>query len=322
MELDPYSFPENTLLKLISPLSDSFTKKTPKLSLNRTMKSMKIIKEDGINESENNKISKIYTPEEQSLKNLTNMNLYKNIPPQNTLVYSDNENSPEELSYLGQPINYDFLLNIMQSDLSNIENFLDENNGNFIENSNINKNNNINYKLNYINEPKNENEAKIIFDSKFESGNLRMAIKLNSEIDNEYDLIMRKDYNSEKNYSWFFFSIESDKEANIKFNILNFIKKKIMFDEKYKLRILVYNKNDKWTRNTYGIQYYQNNINIYPPWEDKDKILINDDDKNLNIIFDDKFKEDEKNNDLFKFSDKEKDKGEKEDFPDTEFFLH
>ena len=75
MELDPYSFPENTLLKLISPLSDSFAKKTPKLSLNRTMKSMKIIKEDGINESENNKISKIYTPEEQSLKNLTNMNL-------------------------------------------------------------------------------------------------------------------------------------------------------------------------------------------------------------------------------------------------------
>ena len=148
-----------------------------------------------------------------------------------------------------------------------------------------------------------------------------MAIKLNSEIDNEYDLIMRKDYNSEKNYSWFFFSIESDKEANIKFNILNFIKKKIIFDEKYKLRILVYNKNDKWTRNTYGIQYYQNNINIYPPWEDKDKILINDDDKNLNIIFDDKFKEDEKNNDLFKFSDKEKDKGEKEDFPDTEFFF-
>ena len=319
MEFETYSFPELSLLKLISPLQSTFKMKTPKLSINRTLKSMKILKEDGISESESEKISKIYSQEEQNQKNINNLNLYKNSPPSTTLVYTDNENDLEELKLLGKPINYDYLLKILQSDNSNIENFIDENNGTFLD-----KKHEINYNfknLTYIPESNDEKSPKIIFDSKFESGNLRMAIKLNSEIDNEYDLIMRKDYNSEKNYSWFFFSIESDKEANIKFNILNFIKKKIMFDEKYKLRILVYNKNDKWTRNTYGIQYYQNNINIYPPWEDKDKILINDDDKNLNIIFDDKFKEDEKNNDLFKFSDKEKDKGEKEDFPDTEFFF-
>ena len=319
MEFETYSFPELSLLKLISPLQNTFKMKTPKLSINRTLKSMKILKEDGISESESEKISKIYSQEEQNQKNINNLNLYKNSPPSTTLVYTDNENDLEELKLLGKPINYDYLLKILQSDNSNIENFIDENNGTFLD-----KKHELNYNfknLTYVPESNDEKSPKIIFDSKFESGNLRMAIKLNSEIDNEYDLIMRKDYNSEKNYSWFFFSIESDKEANIKFNILNFIKKKIMFDEKYKLRILVYNKNDKWTRNTYGIQYYQNNINIYPPWEDKDKILINDDDKNLNIIFDDKFKEDEKNNDLFKFSDKEKDKGEKEDFPDTEFFF-
>ena len=319
MEFETYSFPELSLLKLISPLQSTFKMKTPKLSINRTLKSMKILKEDGISESESEKISKIYSQEEQNQKNINNLNLYKNSPPSTTLVYTDNENDLEELKLLGKPINYDYLLKILQSDNSNIENFIDENNGTFLD-----KKHELNYNfknLTYVPESNDEKSPKIIFDSKFESGNLRMAIKLNSEIDNEYDLIMRKDYNSEKNYSWFFFSIESDKEANIKFNILNFIKKKIMFDEKYKLRILVYNKNDKWTRNTYGIQYYQNNINIYPPWEDKDKILINDDDKNLNIIFDDKFKEDEKNNDLFKFSDKEKDKGEKEDFPDTEFFF-
>ena len=319
MEFETYSFPELSLLKLISPLQSTFKMKTPKLSINRTLKSMKILKEDGISESESEKISKIYSQEEQNQKNINNLNLYKNSPPSTTLVYTDNENDLEELKLLGKPINYDYLLKILQSDNSNIENFIDENKGTFLD-----KKHELNYNfknLTYVPESNDEKSPKIIFDSKFESGNLRMAIKLNSEIDNEYDLIMRKDYNSEKNYSWFFFSIESDKEANIKFNILNFIKKKIMFDEKYKLRILVYNKNDKWTRNTYGIQYYQNNINIYPPWEDKDKILINDDDKNLNIIFDDKFKEDEKNNDLFKFSDKEKDKGEKEDFPDTEFFF-
>ena len=314
MEFESYNFPELTLIKLISPLTNTFKIKTPKLSLNRTLKSMKILKEDGITESEEEKIAKkIYTIEEQNLKNLYNMNLYKNLPPSNILVYTDNENDAEELKLLGQPINYDFLTKILQSDISNIENFFDEKNGVFLDKKNENH-----YdfkKLTYIPEPKNSNDAKIIFDSKFESGNLRMAIKLNSDIDNEYDLIIRKDYNCEKNYSWFFFSIESDRETDIKFNILNFIKKKIMFDEKEKIRILVYNEKDKWTRNTYNVQYYENNIKILASWEDKEKMGSNDEEN----IFNDKFKEDEKNNDTFKIFDK--DKGEKEDVPDTEFFF-
>ena len=314
MEFESYNFPELTLIKLISPLTNTFKIKTPKLSLNRTLKSMKILKEDGITESEEEKIAKkIYTIEEQNLKNLYNMNLYKNLPPSNILVYTDNENDAEELKLLGQPINYDYLTKILQSDISNIENFFDEKNGVFLDKKNENH-----YdfkKLSYIPEPKNSNDAKIIFDSKFESGNLRMAIKLNSDIDNEYDLIIRKDYNCEKNYSWFFFSIECDRECDIKFNILNFIKKKIMFDEKEKIRILVYNEKDKWTRNTYNVQYYENNIKILASWEDKEKMGSNDEEN----IFNDKFKEDEKNNDIFKIFDK--DKGEKEDVPDTEFFF-
>ena len=64
MEFESYNFPELTLIKLISPLSNSFKIKTPKLSINRTLKSMKLQKEDGITESENEKISKIYTLEE------------------------------------------------------------------------------------------------------------------------------------------------------------------------------------------------------------------------------------------------------------------
>ena len=319
MELESYNFPELTLLKLISPLTNTFKIKTPKLSINRTLKSVKISKEDGITESEEGKKSKIYTVEEQNLKNIYNINLYKNIPPSNILVYTDNENDPDELKLLGQPIDYDYLIKILQSDISNIENFFDEKNGNFLDK---NYDTHFNFKkLSYVPESKNSKEAKIIFDSKFESGNLRMAIKLNSEIENEYDLIIRKDYNCEKNYSWFFFSIESDRETDIKFNILNFIKKKIMFDEKEKIRILVYNKNDKWTRNTSNVQYYQNNIKIMPPWEDKEKSGSNDEEKIADNIFKDKFKEDEKNNELFKLFDKDKDKGEKEDIPDTEFFF-
>ena len=51
-------------------------------------------------------------------------------------------------------------------------------------------------------------------------------------------------------------------------------------------------------------------------WEDKEKMGSNDEEN----IFNDKFKEDEKNNDIFKIFDK--DKGEKEDVPDTECFSH
>ena len=327
MEFESYNLPELSLIKLISPLTNNFKIKTPKLSINRTLKSLKIPKEDGITESEKEKISSIiYTPEEQNNKNNYNMNLYKNNPPSNTLVYTDNENDPDELKLLGRSINYDYLVKMLQSDTSNIENFIDENNGIFLDKKNENTRYNFNFKkLTFIPEPKKEKEAKIIFDSKFESGNLRMAIKLNSEIENEYDLIIRKDYNYEKNYSWFFFSIESDRETDIKLNLLNFTKKKIMFDEKEKIRILVYNKNDKWTRNTYNIQYYQNNIKIFPPTEDTEKNISNNIGNNLNNFLNDKFKEDEKNNDIFKIfikdKDKDKDKGDKEDLPDNEFFF-
>ena len=330
MEFEQISFPENTLIKLITPLSDTFTIKTPKISINRTMKSIKIVKEDGINEPEDKKLSKLYTEEEQNLKNIYNMNLYKSTPPKTTLVYSDNENNILELNLLGQAINYDYLVNILQLDLSISENFIDENYGTFIDNknNNINLNSKINKKLIYVKEPKNEKEAKIIFDSKFESGNLRMAIKLDSDIPNEYDLIIRKDYNNEKNYSWFFFSIESDRETDIKFNIINLIKKKIMFDEQNKIRILVYNKNDKWTRNTSTIQYYQNNIRILPKALGVDNcIIINDEDKDKDkLFFKIEEKEDEKNEE--KDDDKEKeninkinDKGDKEEPTEPEFFF-
>ena len=139
------------------------------------------------------------------------------------------------------------------------------------------------------------------------------------KIEDKYQLPQNKEQQNQVNFNDFDDESEvipEEKKKNVE-TINKREKDEINYEKKYQER----KKKDMWTRNTYGIQYYQNNINIYPPWEDKDKILINDDDKNLNIIFDDKFKEDEKNNDLFKFSDKEKDKGEKEDFPDTEFFF-
>ena len=264
-------FPEFQVENLLTPLTDTFTIKNPKIAINRTMKKIFTIKKDGIPQNPlniNNGQKKIFTEEENKQKNEYNLNLYKNEnAPQTKLVYTDEENDEEEIKKLGTPVNFDYLKYILQCDPSNIENFINEKNGKFIENNeNIENKNNM-------------NNNDIIFDSKFESGNLRMAIKLYSDIENEYDLIMRKDYNSEKNYAWFYFSIKSPKETTIKFNILNFIKKRIQFNEEKGIKILTYTEKNLWRRDTFDINYYQNNINIYSKPEDEKKNLNDTDDK-------------------------------------------
>ena len=284
-------FPEFQVENLLTPLTETFTIKKPKISINRTMKKIFTIKKDAISQNSSNMDNvqkKIFTEEENKQKNDYNLNLYKNeTAPQTKLVYTDEENDEEEIKKLGTPINFDYLKYILQCDPSNIENFIDVQKGKYIENNeNIENRNNM-------------NNNDIIFDSKFESGNLRMAIKLFSDIENEYDLIMRKDYNSEKNYSWFYFSIKSPKETTVKFNILNFVKKKIQYNEENGIKILTYTEKNSWCRDTFNINFYQNNINIYAKPEDEKK--------NSNNDTDDK--------------DDKDDKEDKEDLPDTNFFF-
>ena len=107
--------------------------------------------------------------------------------------------------------------------------------------------------------PKNE----IFFFSNFESGNLRYAIKVNT---NEYDLIVRPESGCTRTYHWFFFRVslnelsEKLKERNnkiIKFNIINLYKKTVLFNEK--IRILSY-FNNGWSRDTFNIHYFVNGI--------------------------------------------------------------
>ena len=93
------------------------------------------------------------------------------------------------------------------------------------------KNNYKNFKyLNY--NPNNE----LVFTSNFESGNLRYAIKLSS---NEYDLILRPETDCMRTYHWFFFRVHINELSTsnklkenkiIKFNIINFYKKTVLFN--------------------------------------------------------------------------------------------
>lgn len=70
-------------------------------------------------------------------------------------------------------------------------------------------------------EPDTANSSTLCFDSAFESGNLFAAFKIN---DNEYDLILQNDINTEGNTQWFFFSIGNTRKGkHIKFNIINLV---------------------------------------------------------------------------------------------------
>ena len=61
----------------------------------------------------------------------------------------------------------------------------------------------------------------LIFESRFESGNLCMAIKLSEW---EYDLLMQNDINTEGYTQWFYFRVTNTKAcSSVKFNILNFV---------------------------------------------------------------------------------------------------
>ena len=63
----------------------------------------------------------------------------------------------------------------------------------------------------------------LIFDSRFESGNLRKAVKVNNI---EYNLWLENDLNTRGHTQWYFFKVvyTSDRPAKIQFNILNLSK--------------------------------------------------------------------------------------------------
>ncbi len=107
----------------------------------------------------------------------------------------------------------------------------------------------------------------IEFESRFESGNLRMANQLS---ENEYDLILKNDINAGKTSTWFFFrvNIKNMKKIDflenpqmIKFNIINCQKIDTLFRKG--LKVLYYSESQKkWFRNTKNNYYYCNNLTI------------------------------------------------------------
>jgi hypothetical protein len=98
----------------------------------------------------------------------------------------------------------------------------------------------------------------LIFESRFESGNLRKAVKIN---DFEYDLYLKNDYGTSGFTQWYYFRVQNTKKDKIyRFNIVNLMKP----DSNYNMGMkpLIYSVKEAeqnkigWQRDGFNIAYY------------------------------------------------------------------
>ena len=102
----------------------------------------------------------------------------------------------------------------------------------------------------------------LVFESRFESGNLRKAMKVGPF---EYDLYLKNDYSTQSFTQWYYFRIQNTrKDQTYRFNLVNFMKPESTYTKG--MRPLVYSlwdaaKGSKfgWQRECQNIAYYQTN---------------------------------------------------------------
>lgn len=102
----------------------------------------------------------------------------------------------------------------------------------------------------------------LIFESRFESGNLAAALKVN---DNDYYLALQNDVNTSGNTQWFFFRVSNTKaKSSVRFSLLNLCKPDSLYNEG--MKVLVYSERKAleedigWHRDGHKIAYYANGI--------------------------------------------------------------
>ena len=77
----------------------------------------------------------------------------------------------------------------------------------------------------------------LIFESRFESGNLAAATKVS---DNDYHLLLQNDVNTGGHTQWFFFRVQNVIKGETRFNMLNLCKPDSLYNEG--MKILVYSE--------------------------------------------------------------------------------
>jgi hypothetical protein len=112
---------------------------------------------------------------------------------------------------------------------------------------------------------KDDKDETLLFESRFESGNLLCAFKI--EEDN-YQLYLQNDTNTTGYIQWFFFRVANTRKGKkINFTIINMLRSSCVY--KKGLKIMVYsklqaqNENIGWHRDCENIMYYTNNLFTY-----------------------------------------------------------
>mmetsp|Transcript_13479 Transcript_13479/g.11544 ORF Transcript_13479/g.11544 Transcript_13479/m.11544 type:complete len:495 (+) Transcript_13479:437-1921(+) len=110
--------------------------------------------------------------------------------------------------------------------------------------------------------PGSKDDTTLVFESRFESGNLRRAIQI---YENEYNLILKPDYFTRGHTQWYYFSVANTrKDKEYRFNIINMMKPDSLYN--CGMKPLIYSdaharyKKIGWHRDGYDICYYQNNM--------------------------------------------------------------
>ena len=205
-----------------------------------------------------------------------------------------NETEEEEIPIISENNNFD--LNNIDNNQDINSNELQDNNNQNIENGNsndINNNHHINKNTSGLGNKlqrsktvyndlkpyytlKNKNDNTLIFESRFESGNLLCAFR--TEDENCYQLYLQNDTNTTGYIQWFFFRVSNTKKGRkVNFNIINMLRKKCIYN--HGLKIMTYStmeaakENIGWHRDCFNSIYYVNNLYVYNTNNDKKRNL-------------------------------------------------
>ena len=101
-------------------------------------------------------------------------------------------------------------------------------------------------------------ENTLRFNSSFESGNLSKAIKITED---EYDLYLEFDTETQGYTQWFYFSVKGFKPAHtVRFNIMNLTKPQSLYSKGLKPLIFSSKTSQNWERGGFDISYLQNSL--------------------------------------------------------------
>ncbi|CAH1259091.1 AGBL2 [Branchiostoma lanceolatum] len=111
---------------------------------------------------------------------------------------------------------------------------------------------------------KDENDKTLIFESRFESGNLMKVVQVGEF---EYELYLRQDLYTDKHTQWYYFRVQNARKGHTyRFTIVNLLKGGSLYN--MGLKPLMYSEQDAQTKKTgwlrvgENIKYYKNNVRI------------------------------------------------------------